>query len=318
MSYTSHYSVLKAECIEFLSQNAGDEPIFADLTFGGGGHTLALCEAFPRCRVISTDQDPEALENGYKIIKERGLEDRVDLIATNFVHFPELFKEKYPNTLLNGVLADLGVSSHHFDKKERGFSFLGEAKLDMRMDVSDNSIKTAKEIINSYPEPKLIQIFKDFGEEKLAKKIAAKIVEARQKQEITTTKELENIIFHSYPPKQRHGRTHPATRVFQALRIEVNQELHVLTELLPPLLPLMEIGGKIAIISFHSLEDRIVKHSFKELTKSETPCQIITKKPVIPSDKEISENSRSRSAKLRVLERVKEWPSKNKYKKDVI
>jgi 16S rRNA (cytosine1402-N4)-methyltransferase len=320
MTYTSHYSVLKKECLDSLLEkhDKNGKWVFADLTFGGGGHTIALAQAFPNSIIYSTDQDPEALENGHNILKENGLEKRVTLIDTNFVFFPNWLEENAPHVKLDGVIADLGVSSHHFDKHERGFSFLGDAVLDMRMNTADSTIKTAREIVNLYSEKDLVDIFKNYGEEKLAKKIASRIVDYRKKAEIDTTKELENIIFHSYPPKQRHGRIHPATRVFQALRIEVNQELKVLEELIPRLLPVLSIGGRLNFISFHSLEDRIIKHSFKSLLKSDLPCQIITKKPILPTEKEISENSRSRSAKMRVLERVKDWPSKNKYKKDFI
>lgn len=320
MVYTSHYSVLKKECLDSLIEkhDQNGEWVFADLTFGGGGHTIALAETFPNARIYSTDQDPEALENGHQILKQKGLDNQVTLIDTNFVFFPKWLRENRPETKLDGVIADLGVSSHHFDKHERGFSFLGEAVLDMRMNISDSTIRTAKEIVNFYPENKLVEIFKNYGEEKLARKIAARIIDHRKREEIVTTKDLENIIFHSYPPKQRHGRIHPATRVFQALRIEVNQELRVLEELIPQLLPLLSLEGRLNFISFHSLEDRIIKHSFKSLLESDLPCQIITKKPIQPSDEEISENSRSRSAKLRILERVKDWPSKNKYKKDFI
>ncbi len=320
MVYTSHYSVLKKECLDSLLE--GHDPngnwVFADMTFGGGGHTVAIAKLFPNSRIFSTDQDPEALENGYKLLKEKGLESRVTLIDTNFVHFPKWFRENQPSLYLDGLIADLGVSSHHFDKHERGFSFLGEAELDMRMDVSDPTIDTARKIVNKYPEKALVDIFKNYGEEKYSKKIASKIIEHRQKEEIITTKDLENIIFHCYPPQQRHGRIHPATRVFQALRIEVNQELRVLEDLIPQVFPLLNLAGRLNFISFHSLEDRIVKHSYKKLLETDLPCRIITKKPILPSEKEISENSRSRSAKLRVIERVKEWPSKNKYKKDVI
>ncbi|MBT3585344.1 MAG: 16S rRNA (cytosine(1402)-N(4))-methyltransferase RsmH [Halobacteriovoraceae bacterium] len=316
MEYTSHYSVLKKECLNFLSTDAPIGAVFADLTFGGGGHSLALAQLDDSYTVIGVDQDPEARENGQKRIKELGLEARVKIIPSNFVHFPARVQEHLAEgKKLQGILLDLGVSSHHFDSAERGFSFRFEGPLDMRMDPSNNEILTAADIINSYSAKELQKIFSEYGEERFSKSIAEKIVEVRSQKLFETTKELEDVIFHMYPKKLRHGRANPSTKVFQALRIEVNRELTVLSEVIPQLLPLLDIGGSLAIISFHSLEDRIVKHSFKALEEGPLPCSIETKKPVLPSIAEINENSRSRSAKLRVLKRVKEKKGKNKYPK---
>lgn len=321
MKYTSHYSVLKKECIDFLSEKApaGEVSFFADLTFGGGGHSFEFLYQNPLFQVRSTDQDPDALSNGYLRIETEKLSDRIKLINTNFEQFPEMIRNHSPEVFLNGgfqgILMDLGVSSHHFDEADRGFSFRFDAPLDMRMNNKSDDFSTAEEIVNSYSESELKKLFEDYGEEKNAKKIAIKICEERIKQRIKTTKELENIIFHCYPKEHRYGKTNPSTRVFQALRLEVNRELEVLTNTITQLIPLLKIGGRLAIISFHSLEDRIVKNVFRDAAQGESLLvEVLTKKPILPSDEEILNNSRSRSAKLRVLERVESKKLKNKYK----
>ena len=322
MSYTRHYSVLKKECIDQLTSNASADEIsyFADLTFGGGGHSFEFLYTNPQFQVRSTDQDPDALKNGEERIKNEKMENRIRLFNTNFVQFPEIAKSKCPEVFENaggfqGILLDLGVSSHHFDEAGRGFSFRFDGPLDMRMNHHSEDFLTAEEIINTYSQDDLMKIFFEYGEEKYSKKIAQKITEERSNKPIKTTKELENIIFHCYPKEQRYGKTNPSTRVFQALRLEVNRELEVLSETIAQLIPLLKVGGRLAIISFHSLEDRIVKNLFKEASLSqELPIEILTKKPIVPSDVEILDNSRSRSAKLRVLERVVTKKDKNKYK----
>jgi 16S rRNA (cytosine1402-N4)-methyltransferase len=212
-----------------------------------------------------------------------------------------------------GILMDLGVSSHQFDKMERGFSFRADAPLDMRMNYGDSSIPTAADLLNSLSEKEIADILFNYGEERLSRKIASRIVELRQKKKIETTGELEDICFHAYPPKDRHGKIHPATRSFQALRIAVNEELTVLENTLPKLLPYLAHGGTLAVISFHSLEDRIVKHTFKEISESDQAVTILTKKPLTASESELTENSRSRSAKLRVLQKGDFGKPKNKY-----
>ncbi len=323
MSYTNHYSVLKNECIHHLTKNALDKEIsyYADLTFGGGGHSFELLYQNSYFQVRSTDQDPDALKNGEKRIAEEKMSSRIKLFNTNFVRFPEVAKQECPEVFatggFQGILLDLGVSSHHFDEAGRGFSFRFDGPLDMRMNHKSDSFLTAEEIVNSYKEEHLIKIFSEYGEEKYSKKIAIKICEERKIKKISTTKELENIIFHCYPKEQRHGKTNPSTRVFQALRLEVNRELEVLAEVIAQLIPLLKVGGRLAIISFHSLEDRIVKNLFKEASQSvEYPTEILTKKPIVPGEEEIFNNSRSRSAKLRVIERVTNKKEKNKYKND--
>ena len=321
MSYTSHYSVLKNECIQFLTENADSKNIsyFADLTFGGGGHSFEFLYRNPLFHVRSTDQDPDALKNGDERIVREGMGERIKLFNTNFLHFPEIAQAECSEVFKNaggfqGILLDLGVSSHHFDEAGRGFSFRFEGPLDMRMNNLSDEFFTAEEVVNEYSINQLTKIFDEYGEEKYAKKIANKIAEERKIKRITTTKELENIVFHCYPKEQRYGKTNPSTRVFQALRLEVNRELEVLSETINQLIPLLKVGGRLAIISFHSLEDRIVKNLFRDASLStDLPVEVLTKKPVIPTDEEILNNYRSRSAKLRVLERVSVKKSKNKY-----
>ena len=324
MSYTRHYSVLKKECIDNLTGNAIADEVsyFADLTFGGGGHSFELLYKNPLFQVRSTDQDPDALKNGEERIIKEGMSSRIKLFNTNFVRFPRVAIEECPEVFksggFQGILLDLGVSSHHFDEAGRGFSFRFEGPLDMRMNYQSDAFLTAEEIVNKYSEDQLIKIFFEYGEEKFAKKIAIKICEERKIKPIMTTSELENIIFHCYPKEMRYGKTNPSTRVFQALRLEVNRELEVLTDTITHLIPLLKVGGRLAIISFHSLEDRIVKNLFKEASQSfEFPVEILTKKPIVPGDEEIFDNSRSRSAKLRVLERIAYKKEKNKYKQDL-
>lgn len=326
MEYKSHYSVLKKECLEFLynevNQDESYHPVFADCTFGAGGHSLAIVDRDKRAYLLSFDQDPDALKNGAKIIENKKVQDRLKLFDSNFCYFEETvnkFKKELPFEFegFDGVLLDLGVSSHHFDAGERGFSFRMDAPLDMRMDSDNEEVKTAAYIINNYSEQELERIFFEYGEEKNTKKIVRKIFEVRKSAPIETTLQLAELIREAYPVKLRFGRTHPATKCFQALRIEVNKELLVLTDVIPQVIPLLKKNGKLLVITFHSLEDRIVKHEFIKLEdETNDPfCEIITKKPIIPTEEELDENPRSRSAKLRVLKRVeaKVVRSKNKY-----
>ncbi len=304
--YLGHYSVLLKECLDALKMgvNNSNENLFADLTFGAGGHTFAISDQIQHSKVISTDQDPDALENGEKVIVERQKQNQISLLNMNFSQFPDWAVSQGLSGKFSGILMDLGVSSHQFDKMDRGFSFRGDSILDMRMNYQSDEIPTAADLLNSLSETEIADLIYKYGEERLSRRIASSIVEFRKTKKIETTKELENICFHAYPAKERHGRIHPATRTFQALRIAVNSELKVLEDTLPKLLPLLCPGGVIAVISFHSLEDRIVKHKFKELMENQDfPVTILTKKPILPSETEVSENSRSRSAKLRILQR---------------
>lgn len=301
--YYDHYSVLKKECLDFLTEGAPEDSCFVDLTFGGGGHSFGLLEKGENFRVVATDQDPEAIAAGRERIKNSIHINRIELIKSNFFEFPEIAKRQFPGKLFQGILLDLGVSSHHFDKAERGFSFKVDAPLDMRMDTENINLKTAADLLNELSEEELADIIYNYGEDRLARKIARKIVEEREKKPILSTLDLENIIFHCYPKTQRFKGLNPSTRTFQALRIAVNQELKVL-EVLPKLYELLRPSGRLLVISFHSLEDRIVKRTFKELEKGPIPGKILTKKPLTPSKNEIDENLRSRSAKLRVIERL--------------
>lgn len=320
MTYSAHYSVLKKECVDLLTENApaGEKSYFADLTFGGGGHSFEFLYRSPLFHVCATDQDPDALKNGRERIANEKMEDRLKLFDTNFLHFPSLAREQCSDIKgFQGILLDLGVSSHHFDDGARGFSFRFDAPLDMRMNNQSSEFQTAEEIVNIYREEDLCRIFLEYGEEKNARKIARTICLERKTKPIRTTKDLENIIFHCYPKEHRYGKTNPSTKVFQALRLEVNRELEVLTETIAQLIPLLKIGGRLAIISFHSLEDRIVKNVFRDASQfDEMSIEVLTKKPILPSNEEIIANPRSRSAKLRVIERVEFKKEKNKYKQN--
>ncbi len=304
--YLKHYSVMLKECLEALElgSKASGSLSFADLTFGAGGHTFALSDHIAGSTVYSVDQDPDALKNGEENIIHRGKVGSVKLLPMNFVEFPEWCEQNQMQQKFAGILMDLGVSSHQFDKMERGFSFRADAPLDMRMNHGDNSTPTAADLLNTLSEKEIADLLFTYGEERLSRRIAAKICELRMTKKIETTSELEDICFHAYPAKDRHQKTHPATRSFQALRIAVNDELRVLESTIPKLLPYLSEGGVLAIISFHSLEDRIVKHTFKEiLEKQDFPVTILTKKPLTATEEELSINSRSRSAKLRILQR---------------
>lgn len=302
--YGAHYSVLKEECLNSLTlDGTRQEGLFADLTFGAGGHSSALVEMNCNYKLFSVDQDPDALRNGEELLVERGLKDQVTLLDMNFSEFAKYVTENKLG-LFDGILLDLGVSSHHFDSPERGFSFRFDAPLDMRMDADNPEIKTAAELLAELSEDEIADLLYKYGDERLSRQIARNIVEARQQKPVTTTKELENIIFHSYPKKMRFGRTHPATKSFQALRIAVNRELEVLEEILEGLPDILAPGGRLAIITFHSLEDRIVKRSFNSLAKEKKIVKILNKKPITPSKRELDDNRRSRSAKLRVIQKI--------------
>ncbi|MBD2295758.1 16S rRNA (cytosine(1402)-N(4))-methyltransferase RsmH [Anabaena sphaerica FACHB-251] len=280
----SHIPVLSQEVITGLNiQPSGN---YLDLTVGGGGHSRLILETAEDVKVTAVDQDEDALNAAKQNLAEFG--DRVKFIHSNFANY------QFPANTYDGILADLGVSSYHLDNPERGFSFRNTANLDMRMNQQQSL--TAADIINEWDEQELADIFFKYGEERLSRRIARRIVEKRPFQ-ITT--ELADAIAYSVPPKYRYGRIHPATRVFQALRIAVNDELKVLETLIEKAPNALVSGGRIAIISFHSLEDRPVKHG---LRNSEL-LRVLTKKPIIATEEEIKENPRSRSAKLRIAEK---------------
>ncbi|WP_414575165.1 16S rRNA (cytosine(1402)-N(4))-methyltransferase RsmH [Anabaena sp. CCY 9402-a] len=281
----SHLPVLPQEVITGLALRPGGH--YLDATVGGGGHSRLILGAVPDIQLTAIDQDEDALAAAKKELAEFG--DRVKFIRSNFATY------KFPIASFDGILADLGVSSYHLDTPERGFSFRHTASLDMRMDQRQSL--TAADVINEWDEKELADIFFKYGEERLSRRIAKRIVEKRP---LHTTTELAEAIASCVPPKYRYGRIHPATRVFQALRIVVNDELKSLETFLETAPKALVTGGRIVIISFHSLEDRLVKHGLR----NSPLLKVLTKKPIIAIDAEISDNPRSRSAKLRIAERV--------------
>lgn len=288
-----HVPVLPDEVIEGLAVHEGGH--YLDATVGGGGHSRLILAIAPNIHLTGIDQDEMAIAAAQKELAEFGdssserQSHRVQFWRGNFSDYdPGAVK-------FDGILADLGVSSAQFDIPERGFSFRHEAPLDMRM--NQTQALTAAEVINTWEEAALANLFFTYGEERLSRRIARRIVEQRP---FETTTQLADAIAYSVPPKYRYGRIHPATRVFQALRIGVNQELEVLATFLAKAPTWLKPGGRLAIISFHSLEDRLVKHAFKESSL----LKVITKKPIQPSEAEMERNARSRSAKLRVAERI--------------
>lgn len=305
--YTKHYSVFYEECIKFFKDANEKKPCryYADMTFGGGGHSTGTAKEIDGSIVFSVDQDPDAIKNGNKRIEEENLTGRVHLNKMNFERFPEWMNKTHPDIKFDGILMDLGVSSHHFDDFSRGFSFREDAPLDMRMDYGNPDVATASDILNEYDEEDIANIIFKYGEEHYSRRIAKAVVEKREVEPITRTKQLEDIVFHAYPKHLRHRKIHPATKTFQSLRIYVNRELDVLENTIDSLFNLLAVGGVLEVISFHSLEDRIAKHKFKEIFQTDkNTAKILTKKPILPSEKELSENSRSRSAKLRVIQKV--------------
>ncbi len=305
-----HYSVLLEETIENL--NIQPDGIYVDGTLGGGGHSLEIAKRLSeKGRLYGIDQDAEAISAASERLSE--YQDRVTFIHNNYCNMQSALLEHGVDKV-DGIILDLGVSSYQLDTQDRGFSYRFDAPLDMRMDRRQTL--TAKEIVNQYSESELFHIIRDFGEEQFAKNIAKHIVQARNQKEIETTFELSEIIKASIPAKLRQN-GHPSKKTFQAIRISLNRELEVLQSSLEIMIDLLNPGGRICIITFHSLEDRIVKTIFK---KQENPCtcppefpvcvcgnrikgMVITRKPILPSEKELEENSRSKSAKLRVFER---------------
>ncbi|HEY9674966.1 MAG TPA: 16S rRNA (cytosine(1402)-N(4))-methyltransferase RsmH [Waterburya sp.] len=280
-----HVSVLSRELVEGLNIRPGGH--YLDATVGGGGHSRLILEAAPDVQVTGIDRDAEAIAAARAKLAPYG--ERVHFWHGNFAEYEPA------SLLFDGIIADLGVSSAQFDIPERGFSFRNTADLDMRMDQRQSL--TAAEVINHWDEAQLAKVFYEYGEERLSRQIARRIVEKRPFQ---TTTELADAIAHSVPRKYRYGRIHPATRVFQALRIVVNQEIASLETFLNKAPNWLKPEGRIGMISFHSLEDRIVKHSFRD-----SPLlRVLTKKPIMAQEEELEDNPRSRSAKLRLAERM--------------
>ena len=306
-----HKSVLLEETIDGL--NIKPDGIYVDGTLGGAGHASEVCRRLSaKGRFIGIDQDQDAIVAASDRLA--AYEDRVTIIRSNYCYMAnELHSLGIQK--VNGIVLDLGVSSYQLDDEERGFTYRTDAPLDMRMDQRQS--RTAADIVNGYEEKELYRIIRDYGEDKFAKNIAKHIVAARQQSPIRTTGELTEIIRQSIPMKMQVTGGHPAKRTFQAIRIELNRELDVLRESLDGMIDLLDDGGRICIITFHSLEDRIVKTIFR---KNENPCtcpsdfpvcvcgkkskgKVITRKPILPTTAEQEENPRSKSAKLRIFER---------------
>lgn len=307
-----HVSVLLEETVEEL--NIKPDGIYVDGTLGGGGHAFHICQKLSdQGRYIGIDQDADAIAASSERLKEFG--SRVTIVRDNYRNMPKVLNELEIEQV-DGILLDLGVSSFQLDEKERGFTYREDVPLDMRMDRRQSL--TAREIVNEYSEMELFHVIRDYGEEKFAKNIAKHIVNKRKEHPIETTGELIEIIKAAIPMKVRAVGGHPAKKTFQAIRIECNKELEVLKESLDAMIDLLKPGGRLCIITFHSLEDRIVKRAFK---KNENPCTCppnfpvcvcgnvskgkqLTRKPIIPGEKELNENKRAKSSKLRVFERV--------------
>ena len=304
-----HISVLLEECLEYLKLE--NESIIVDCTLGYGGHSSNILKKIKRGFLFAFDQDEQAINYSRNRLNE--ISSNYEIIKSNFVNIKEELEKRDINKV-NGILYDLGVSSPQLDEDVRGFSFHKEAKLDMRMDKSNPL--SAYEVVNNYSLQDLIRIFKNYGEEKYSSSIAKKIVNERKKKPIETTLELVEIIKNSVPEKYKREK-HPARKVFQAIRIEVNKELEVFEKSLRQSLDLIDIGGRICVITFHSLEDKICKNIFKEVSELDknlinlpiVPEEYQPKYKIIanikPSAKELDENTRARSAKLRVIERIR-------------
>lgn len=308
----SHYSVLLQETIDEL--HIRPDGIYVDGTLGGGGHAFQVCSRLnENGHFYGIDQDAAAIEAAGERLRCFG--NQVTIIRSNYCRMVEELKARGV-TGVDGIVLDLGVSSYQLDEADRGFTYREDAALDMRMDQRQE--KTARDIVNGYSEMELYRVIRDYGEDKFAKNIAKHIVQAREKKPVETTGELVEIIKAAIPAKIRMQKGHPAKQTFQAIRIELNRELEVLRDSLDDMIDFLNPEGRICIITFHSLEDRIVKNAFRT---NEHPCtcppdfpvcvcgkvskgRVVTRKPVLPGEKELEENSRSKSAKLRVFERI--------------
>ena len=306
-----HKSVLLDECIENLKIKPNG--IYVDGTLGGAGHSYHICESLGEGgRLIGIDQDGDAIKAATKRLEP--YKDKVTIVRSNYCNMKQVLHDLGIDKV-DGILLDLGVSSYQLDTVERGFSYRENAPLDMRMDTRNDL--TAKDIVNEYSEHELYRIIRDYGEDKFAKNIAKHIVQARQIKPIETTDELTEVIKAAIPMKIRMNTGHPSKKTFQAIRIELNKELDVLKDTLSDMIDVLNDDGRLCIITFHSLEDRIVKTYFRNV---ENPCtcppsfpvcvcgkkskgKVVTRKPIIPTDEEIEANSRAKSSKLRVFEK---------------
>ena len=307
-----HISVLLNETVDSL--NIRPDGIYVDGTLGGGGHAYHVAEQLTEGgRLIGIDQDADAITAARERLDP--FKDRVTIVRDNYVNMPSVLHDLGIEAV-DGIYLDLGVSSWQLDNAERGFSYMEDAPLDMRMDQRQR--QTAEDLVNTATEQELFRIIRDYGEDRFAKNIAKRIVQARERKPVETTKELADIVRSAIPMKLQVTGGHPAMRTFQAVRIALNGELTVLEESIDTMIRLLKPGGRLSIITFHSLEDRIVKNGFR---RNENPCicppdfpvcvcgrkslgRVVTKKPVLPTEEEIRENSRSHSAKLRVFERA--------------
>ncbi len=306
-----HISVLLDETIDSL--NIKPDGIYVDGTLGGGGHSLEICKRLGEGgRLIGIDQDMDAIRAATERLED--YKDKIDIIHSNYQDIESCLKALSISGV-DGIVLDLGVSSYQLDNVDRGFTYREDTPLDMRMDQGQT--RTAKDIVNGYSEMELFKVIRDYGEDQFAKNIAKHIVKAREDGPIETTGQLNEIIKAAIPAKMRQGTGHPSKKTFQAIRIELNQELEVLENSIDKMIELLNPGGRLSIITFHSLEDRIVKNLFR---RNMNPCtcppsfpvctcgqapkgKIITRKPIIPSDEEISDNKRAKSSKLRVFEK---------------
>ena len=308
----NHTSVLLKETVDGL--NVRPDGTYVDATLGGGGHAFEVCSRLSdKGRFIGIDQDADAIEAAAKRLE--GFGEKVTIIRSNYRDMkPRLYELGIDK--VDGIVIDLGVSSYQLDTADRGFSYRVDAPLDMRMDQRQKM--TARDIVNGYSESELYRVIRDYGEDKFAKNIAKHIAAEREKAPIETTEQLNEIIRHAIPMKIRKTSGHPSKRTFQAIRIELNHELDVLRDSLDEMIDMLSPGGRICIITFHSLEDRIVKSAFR---KNEDPCtcpshfpvcvcgkvskgKVVTRKPILPGEEETESNSRSKSAKLRIFERA--------------
>ena len=306
-----HVSVLLEESVENL--NINKDGVYVDCTMGGGGHSEKIVSQLsPKGKLIGIDRDTEALNASKKRLCES---DNVEYVHDNFHNIKNVLSGLGVDCV-DGIIADLGVSSYQLDNSERGFSYMENARLDMRMDATSDF--DAYKLINTYSEEKLADIIFKYGEEKFSRKIAKIIAEKRSEKPIETTLELVDIIKRAIPEKFRQKGSHPAKRTFQAIRIEVNSELEPLSQAVEDMFDSLKKGGRLSIITFHSLEDRIVKSKFNELSQGCTcppdfpicVCgklprgKVITRKPILPTDSECEDNKRSKSAKLRIIEKL--------------
>lgn len=306
-----HISVLLNETIDSL--NVKPDGVYVDGTLGGGGHALEICKRLgPHGRLIGIDQDMDAIRAAGERLKDYA--DKVTIVHSNYQDIDSVLRDLSVSGV-DGIVLDLGVSSYQLDNVERGFTYREDTLLDMRMDQSQTM--TARDIVNGYSEQELFRVIRDYGEDSFAKNIAKHIVRARQDKPIETTGELNDIIRAAIPAKVRQNGGHPSKKTFQAIRIELNRELFVLEQSLDNMIELLNPGGRLAVITFHSLEDRIVKNIFR---KNMNPCicppefpvctcgrvptgRVVTRKPILPDENEIQSNKRAKSSKLRVFEK---------------